>query len=216
MDAKSIDQVYSFYSGFYDVIWNKVFHESREEGVSLLGLRGGERILDVGVGTGLSLLFYPHNCKVVGIDLCDAMLQKGRDRLARHRYAHIELYEMDAMKMDFPDNSFDAIFAAYTISAVPDHSKVINEMIRVCKKGGKLVFLNHFKNGNRLISTCEKIISPLTKKMGFRADLELSTLFSGKPIMIEKRQSMKPFNYWDLVLCVNQKSENGNGQQRCR
>ncbi len=207
MDAESIDQVYSVYSGFYDLIWHKLFHESREEAVSLLNLKGGERVLDVGVGTGLSLSFYPKNCKVVGIDLCDAMLQKGRKRRARHGYSHIELHEMDAMKMDFPDNSFDAIFAAYTISVVPDSSRVIDEMIRVCKKGGKLVFLNHFKNGNRFISTCEKIITPLTKKMGFRADLDLATLFSGKPVSIEKKMSVKPLNYWDLVLCLNQKSE---------
>ena len=205
MDAESIDRAYSAYSGFYDIVWNKIFHKSREKAVSLLNLQGGERVLDVGVGTGLTLLFYPQNCSVVGIDFCDAMLKKGRDKLARHRYSHIELHEMDAMEMDFPDNSFDAIFAAYTISAVPDPSKVIDEMIRVCKKGGKMAFLNHFKNGNPLISACEKLVTPLTKKMGFRADLELATLFSGKPVTIEKKMTVQPLNYWDLVLCTNQK-----------
>ncbi len=211
MDAKSIERAYSFYSGFYDVVWNKIFHQSREEAVQLLNLRGGERILDVGVGTGLSLSFYPKNCQIVGIDLCDAMLQKGRKRLAHQGLSHIKLYEMDAMKMAFQDNSFDAVLAAYTISAVPDPSRVIDEMVRVCKKGAKMVLLNHFKNGNPLVSACETMISPLTKKMGFRADLELSTLFSGKPVFVEKRFNVKPLNYWDLVLCTNQKSENGNG-----
>ncbi len=206
MDAQSIDKTYSMYSGFYDVIWNKFFRQSREDAVALLNLTGGERILDVGVGTGLTLSCYPKNCKVVGIDLCDAMLKKGRERIDRHRHSHIELHEMDAMKMDFPDNSFDAIFAAYTISVVPDPSQVIDEMVRVCKKGGKIVFLNHFKNGNRFISACEKFITPLTKKMGFRADLEFSTLFSGKPVTVEKRQRVKPLNYWDVVLCTNQKN----------
>ncbi|MEK7702659.1 MAG: methyltransferase domain-containing protein [Nitrospirota bacterium] len=211
MNTKSIDRIYSFYSGFYDLVWNKVFHESRGEGVSLLDLKGGERILDVGVGTGLSLLFYPNTCKVVGIDFCGAMLQKGRDLILRNRYSHIDLYEMDAMKMDFPDNHFDAVFSAYTISVVPDPSRVIDEMIRVSKKGGKLVFLNHFKNENRFISSCEKMISPLTEKMGFRADLDLSTLFSGKPVSVDQKHRVKPFNYWNLVSCTNQKSGDGSG-----
>ncbi len=206
MDAENIDRTYTIYSRFYDVIWHKLFHESREEAVSLLNLQGGERVLDVGVGTGLSLSFYPKSCKVIGIDLCDAMLKKGRERIARSDYSHIELFEMNAMKMDFPDNSFDAIFAAYTISAVPDPSKVLDEMIRVCKKGGKLAFVNHFKNGNRFISSCEKFITPLTKNMGLhQTDLDFSTLFSGKPVIVEARRSVKPLNYWDLVLCTNQK-----------
>jgi phosphatidylethanolamine/phosphatidyl-N-methylethanolamine N-methyltransferase len=205
MDAESLDRAYSFYSNFYDVIWHKLFHESREEAVALLNLQGGERVLDVGVGTGLSLSFYPKNCTVVGIDLCDAMLKKGRQRLAHSGDSHIELLEMDAMNMAFHDNSFDAIFAAYTISAVPDPSTVLDEMIRVCKTGGKLAFVNHFQNGNPFIAMLEKLITPLTKKTGFRADLHLETLFAGKPIVIEKRISVKPLNYWDLVLCTNKK-----------
>ncbi len=207
MDTQSIERAYSFYSGFYDLVWNKIFHQSRREAVQLLNLQGGERILDVGVGTGLSLLFYPTNCQVIGIDLCNAMLEKGRERTSRHGLSHIELHEMDAMKMSFEDNSFDAVLAAYTISTVPDPSRVIDEMIRVSKKNGKIVLLNHFKNDNPFISSCETMISPLTKQMGFRADLELSTLFSGKPVMVEKILNVKPLNYWEVVLCTNQKKE---------
>ncbi len=212
MNARSIERAYSFYSGFYDVIWNKVFHASREEAVRLLDLKGGETILDVGVGTGLSLMFYPTTCRVVGIDLCDAMLQKGRERLLRNRLSHIELYEMDAMNMAFQNDTFDAVLAAYAISTVPDPSQVIDEMIRVCKPGGKLVLLNHFKNDNPFISRCEETISPLTKKMGFRADLDLEALFAGKPLLIEKELMVKPLNYWHLVLSTNQKNGNGLGK----
>ena len=218
MDTKSVERAYTIYAGFYDLVWGRIFHQSRAKAVRMLNAKSGETILDVGVGTGLSLPWYPGDCSVVGIDLCEAMLQKGHERVARHRLSHIKLFEMDATKMAFRDNSFDAILATYTISAVPDPSAVINEMLRVCKPGGRIIFLNHFKNGNRVISACERIISPLTKKMGFRADLELTTLFSGKPVSIEKRLPMKPLNYWDLVLCKNQKAhyENGNGYQQAR
>ena len=211
MDAESIERVYSAFSGFYDLVFGKFFHQSRAEAIELLNIRGGEKILEVGVGTGLSLSYYPKNCKVVGIDFCEPMLEKAKRRLEQYALPHIELQKMDAMKMSFPDNSFDSVFAAYVISAVPDPHQVISEMIRVCKVGGKIVLLNHFQNGNRLISTCEKVISPLTKKIGFRSDLDLAGLLFGKPLTVERKQSVKPLNYWKVVQCINQKSVNGNG-----
>lgn len=211
MDAESIERVYSAFSGVYDLVFGRWFHQSRAEAIQLLNIRGGENILEVGVGTGLSLNFYPRNCKVTGIDFCEPMLEKAKRRLKQYQLPHIALMNMDAMKMTFPDNTFDSIFAAYVISAVPDPHQVISEMIRVCKVGGKIVLLNHFQNGNRLISTCEKVISPFTKKIGFRADLDLSTLLTGKPLIVEKKQNVKPLNYWKVVQCINQKNVNGNG-----
>jgi phosphatidylethanolamine/phosphatidyl-N-methylethanolamine N-methyltransferase len=213
MEADAIKRVYSIFSGFYDVVFGPLFHASRAEAIGMLNIQKGENILEVGVGTGLSLPYYPRGCKVVGIDFCEEMLDKGRVRLDRHPLPHVELMQMDAMRMDFPDNAFDSIFAAYVISAVPDPHQVIQEMIRVCKVGGKIVLLNHFENGNRLISTCEKVISPLTKKIGFRADLNLSVLLTGKPLTVERHQPVKPLNYWHAVQCVNRKgvSVNGNG-----
>jgi phosphatidylethanolamine/phosphatidyl-N-methylethanolamine N-methyltransferase len=210
MNTESVERAYAFYSGFYDLIWHKVFHRSRESAVQLLNLRKGESVLDVGVGTGLSLPAYPKDCRVTGIDLCSAMLEKGRERLVQQGFSHIELHEMDAMKMDFPDDSFDAVLAAYAISAVPDPYRVLDEMIRVCKKGGRIVFLNHFKSDNRFISSCETMISPFTQKMGWRSDLPMENLFAGKPVLVEKRMAVKPLNYWDLILCTNQK---GGGKQ---
>lgn len=211
MDAKSIERAYSVFSGFYDLVFGKWFHQSRADAIQLLNIRGGDTVLEVGVGTGLSLPFYPRNCKVVGIDFCEPMLEKGRQRVGQYQLNHIQLMKMDAMKMSFPDNSFDAVFAAYVITAVPDPHQVIAEMIRVCKTGGKIVLLNHFKNGNPLISTCEKVISPFTKKIGFQADLDLSTLLKGKPLIVDKKRSVKPLNYWKVVQCTNQKTLNGNG-----
>jgi phosphatidylethanolamine/phosphatidyl-N-methylethanolamine N-methyltransferase len=211
MDAKSIERAYSAFSGFYDLVFGRLFHQSRADAIQLLNIRGGETVLEVGVGTGLSLPLYPRNCKIIGIDFCEPMLEKGRHRLQRFQLSHIELLKMDAMKMSFPDNSFDSVFAAYVISAVPDPHQVISEMIRVCKVGGKIVLLNHFQNGNRLISTCEKVISPFTKKIGFRADLDLAALLRGKPLTVEKKRNVKPLNYWKVVQCTNQKSVNGNG-----
>ncbi len=205
MDSEKIERVYAAYSGFYDLIFGRLFDGSRAKAVRLLNIQNGETVLEVGVGTGLSLPFYPGDCKVVGIDFCGPMLEKSRRRLRQRPLPHIELQKMDAMKMDFADSTFDSVFAAYVISAVSDPHRVISEMIRVCKPGGKIVLLNHFQNGNRIISACEKVVSPLCKKLGFRADLDLATLLKGKPLMVERKLKVKPFNYWKVVRCVNHK-----------
>lgn len=206
MDSESIERVYSAYSGVYDLVFGRWFHEPRTDAIRLLDIRPGETILEVGVGTGLSIPFYPTNCKVIGIDFCGPMLQKSRNQLQGRSYPHIELQKMDATQMSFSDNMFDAVFAAYVISAVSDPRQVISEMIRVCKPEGRIVLLNHFRNGNRIISICEKVISPLCKKLGFCADLDLGWLLQGKSLMIEKKLSVKPLNYWKAVRCINQKA----------
>jgi len=207
MDSKSLERIYSTFSGFYDLVFGRFFHESRAKAIGLLNIRGGEKILEVGVGTGLSLPFYPKNCKVIGIDFCEPMLEKGRARLRRAPLPNVELLKMDAMQMVFPDNTFDAVFAAYVISAVPDPHQVLSEMIRVCKIGGKIVLLNHFRNGNRFISRCEEVISPLTKKMGFRADLDLAHLLRDMPLLVQHKQNVRPLNYWKAVQCINNKGQ---------
>ncbi len=209
MEAQEIHKIYSVFSGFYDMVFGQFFHASREEAIGLLDIRQGERILEVGVGTGLSLRYYPPHCQVTGIDFCEPMLKKGRARLQAEVLSHIHLIQMDAMALTFPDNAFDSVFAAYVISAVPDPHRVLAEMIRVCKPGGKIVLLNHFQNGNRLISRCERAISPLTKKIGFRSDLNLSDLLTDVPLHVEKKQNVKPFNYWKVIQCINQKGQRG-------
>ncbi len=211
MDSKSIERVYSVFSGFYDVVFGHFFHASRAEAIGLLDIQRGENVLEVGVGTGLSLPYYPTHCDVVGIDFCEPMLAKGQARLRENALPHVRLMKMDAMAMSFPDNTFDAIFAAYVISAVPDPHQVLAEMIRVCRVGGKIVLLNHFQNGNRFVSRCEKVISPLTKKVGFRADLDLALLLEGTPLVVQQKQTVKPLNYWKAVQCINNKQLCLNG-----
>ncbi|MFM7840292.1 MAG: class I SAM-dependent methyltransferase, partial [Nitrospira sp.] len=138
-----------------------------------LDVKPGERVLEVGVGTGLSLPLYPSHCRVTGIDLSGGMLDKARERTAVQGLGHVELHQMDAGNMKFTDDSFDTVVAAYVVTAVPDYRSVVAEMIRVCRAGGRIILLNHFSNGNKLIAAVEKVISPLCKHIGFRTDLAL-------------------------------------------
>ena len=206
MDLQKVERVYSNYARVYDHIFGRIFHESRESAVRNLNVKPGERILEVGIGTGLSLPLYPQDCLVVGIDLSSSMLDKARERMVAHRLRNVQLLRMDAGKMQFPDDSFDTVMAAYVVTAVPDYRTVVTEMIRVCRPGGRIIMLNHFSNGNKLIAACEKVISPLCKHIGFRTDLSLNTVLEGTSLFVARNEKVNPLRFWHLVECVNRKN----------
>ncbi|MEO5656833.1 MAG: class I SAM-dependent methyltransferase [Nitrospiria bacterium] len=207
MDAAHVEKVYSSYSGIYDVIFGKVFHQSRCRAVDWLRLKPGDQILEVGVGTGLSLPLYPRWCRVTGIDLSEKMLLKGREKIARHRLGHVRVLRMDAGAMVFPSDRFDAVVAAYVMSAVPDPRRTLREMVRVCKPGGTIVLLNHFHAKHPLGARLERWLSPLCRQIGFRSDLELDGLLEGSGLRVLADRKVNPLGYWTMVQCINAKAE---------
>ncbi len=108
--------------------------------------------------------------------------------------------------MDFPDNSFDSVLAAYVISTVPEPRMAVQEMVRVCKEGGRIVFLNHFKNGRGWISLFEKSVSPICRRIGFRTDLDLGIILKNTPLLVNQKRKLHRFHFWKAVQCINQKS----------
>ena len=210
MDTAKIERVYTNYARVYDHIFGKIFRDGREHAVRLLNLAPGERILEVGVGTGLALPCYPRSCEVVGVDLSEGMLAKCRERVQELGLEHVSLMKMDASAMEFEDDSFDAVMAAYVVTAVPDYRKVMLEMIRVCKPGGRIILLNHVSNGNPVINAIEKVLSPFCKHLGWRTDLSLATVLDGTHLTVIHKQKVNPLRFWHLVKCLNEKS-NGNG-----
>ena len=215
MDLNKIERVYTSYAGFYDRVFGKVFHEGRESAIRNLDVQPDEHILEVGVGTGLALPMYPRHCRIVGIDLSEGMLAKAKEKAEAHRLEHVQLHRMDAGAMEFQDDSFDTVVAAYVVTAVPDYRKVVNEMIRVCRPGGRIIMLNHFSNGNKVIAAVEKVLSPITKHLGWRTDLSLNTVLEGTSLHVARNQKVNPLRLWALVECVNRKDGhgfvNGNG-----
>lgn len=215
MDLNKIERVYTSYAGFYDRIFGKVFHEGRESVIRNLDVQPDEHILEVGVGTGLALPMYPRHCRIVGIDFSEGMLAKAKEKAEAHRLDHVQLHRMDAGAMEFQDDSFDTVVAAYVVTAVPDYRKVVNEMIRVCRPGGRIIMLNHFSNGNKFIAAVEKVLSPITKHLGWRTDLSLNTVLEGTSLHVARNQKVNPLRLWALVECVNRKNDhgfvNGNG-----
>ena len=206
MNLESLERVYTNYSSVYDQTFGKAFNQSREFAVRGLPITPNDEVLEVGVGTGIALPLYPKHCKITGIDLSEGMLKVAQERIDEHQLNHVTLQRMDAGQMDFEDNSFDLVMAAYVVTAVPDYRKVVSEMIRVCRPGGRIVMLNHFSNGNRLIAAVEKLISPMCQRIGFRTDLSLNHVLKGTSLQVAKKEKMNPLRFWYLVECVNAKN----------
>jgi phosphatidylethanolamine/phosphatidyl-N-methylethanolamine N-methyltransferase len=146
------DQVATIYQRLapvYDLIYGATLEPGRRQAMTRLAPAVGERILEIGVGTGLSAVSYRRRCRVFAIDTSQAMLEQARLRFARRRVEHVTLCLMDATHLGFPDETFDAVYAPYVINVVPDPIAVAREMLRVCRPSGRLVLLNHFRDRRR-------------------------------------------------------------------
>ncbi len=203
MDYKTIQRAYAMLSPVYDFLFDKVFYPGRVEAVKLLEIKPGDRVLEVGVGTGLNLPLYPKNCEIVGIDISEGMLKKAWERVRDLDLTNATLTVMDASKLEFPDNSFDRVIATYVISAVPDPVKTLLEMQRVCKPNGHLVILNHFKSENPIIGAFEKMLAPVCTRIGFQTDLKLKPLLERVSLRPERLYRVNLLNGWRLVRCIN-------------
>jgi phosphatidylethanolamine/phosphatidyl-N-methylethanolamine N-methyltransferase len=139
-----VQAIYRRLAPVYDLIYGATLEPGRRQAMTRLAPATGELILEIGVGTGLSAVEYPPRCRVIGIDLSEAMLDRAHARFARRRVGHVSLCRMDAARLGFPDAAFDAVYAPYVMNIVSDPVAVAREMLRVCRPAGRLVLLNHF------------------------------------------------------------------------
>ena len=161
MDEKSVVTAYRRLSRQYDRFFGPVFEQGREVAVRKMDCRAGDRVLEVGVGTGLSLDHYADDVEVVGIDVSPEMLEYAKARVNGNA-DRISLALMDAQALEYADNSFDKVVAMYVVSVAPDPKKVVEEMKRVCKPGGDLFIVNHFSQGKGAMASLERMVSPLS------------------------------------------------------
>src|SRR3954471_12004026 len=197
-----VEGVYDKLAKVYDLFFGPTLHPGRLKAIQRMNIQAHERVLEVGVGTGINLSLYPRDCAITGIDFSGSMLEKARERLARKELPNIRLVQMDAADLKFADNAFDIVYAPYLISVVPDPLQVAREMRRVCRPGGRIIFLNHFLSPNALLSRTERLISPFTIHIGFKADLDLPAFLAQadlQPVSIEKVNIPR---IWSLVTCV--------------
>ena len=197
-----VTRVYESITWLYDWTYGPTLHTGRVQAIKRMAIQPGERVLEVGVGTGINALLYPRDCSVTGIDLTSSMLDKARDRVAREGIDNVRLLEMDAADLKFADDTFDIVYAPYVISVVPDPVAVVREMRRVCRPGGRVIILNHFRSTNRAWAWLDRTISPFTVHIGFKSDLDLGAFLTQtdlNPISIEKVNFPR---IWSLITCI--------------
>jgi phosphatidylethanolamine/phosphatidyl-N-methylethanolamine N-methyltransferase len=203
-DLQSVRQAYGRYANVYDFLFGVFFEPGRRDAVRAVDTEPEQRILEVGVGTGLSLPRYRADARVVGIDVSPEMLRRARERVARSALAQVEaLHEMDAQEMRFADDSFDAVVAMYTVSAVPDLARMFEEIRRVCVPGGRIVVVNHFASGGVLAGLVERIMAPLSSTIGFRPDLEEGAVVELAGIRMEESRKINIFGNRKLIRFRN-------------
>ncbi|MBI5345366.1 MAG: methyltransferase domain-containing protein [Deltaproteobacteria bacterium] len=205
LEYESIKKIYAGYSKVYDALFKRFFYPRIKHAISYMDIKPGERVLDVGVGTGLSLPLFPRHCKVVGIDLSTEMLKQAKDKIRKNRLDNISVIGMDAMRVGFGDNSFDKVFLSHVVSVVPDPYKAMAEVKRVCKKGGQVVIVNHFKSRNKVIEAVEKVINPFCKKIGWRSDMCLNEFIEKSGLKVYRQYMLKKIDFWHIVFATNEK-----------
>jgi phosphatidylethanolamine/phosphatidyl-N-methylethanolamine N-methyltransferase len=212
MDLHDTIRTYRLFSGSYDIVFGPVFHPGRKEAVRIANDRPGQRILEVGVGTGLSLPHFRPDSRVTGIDVSEEMLAKARRRVARLRLSHVDgLHVMDAENLEFADNSFDAVLALYVASVVPDPTRFAAEMRRVCISGGTIVVVNHFASDNPLVHFMEKRLARIARHIGFHPDFAFDAFRRDSRLSIREVRPSNLFGYWKLLRCVNEKPASNPG-----
>ncbi|MFH2011191.1 MAG: methyltransferase domain-containing protein [Pseudomonadota bacterium] len=200
INSNYIEKVYSLYSPVYDLIFGKVMEQGRRKAISLLNIGKEHKILEIGVGTGLTLGLYPPDCRIVGIDISEKMLAKAVTRASRVRnYNNITFKIMDALNLEFEDDTFDAVVASYVLTTVSDPFRMCEEMKRVCKDGGQIIVVNHSRSENGFLSKLEDIISPLCWKVGFATDLNVLEPLKSSGINVEQVIPVKPFKLYKVI-----------------
>ena len=193
-------RIYSDLSHFYDAVFSRAFEDHEHEVIESLNLRPGQQVLEVGVGTGMALDAFPPYVHVVGIDPSEAMLAQAHDKIRDNEWRHVELREGDALNLDFPDNSFDDVVTFHVITVVPDPLRMMSEMVRVCKPGGRIVIVNHFASPNPVLYFLNTVVNPITKLLGWTTRLRARDVLSGYDITVEQLRPVARFSIHSLIV----------------
>lgn len=206
MNIKTIERAYRRYAPRYDRYFGDSLQPGRRAAIQRMDCRPGERILEVGVGTGLSLPLYPPQSTVYSIDICPEMLTRANARVLRERLGQSAgLCRMNAERMGFADDSFDKVVAMYVVSVAPNPGRVIDEMRRVCRPEGELFVVNHFLHPHPAIALMERMAAPFSRFLGFQPTLSLQGLVAEASLEVTEQIPVNAFGYWTLLRARNNK-----------
>lgn len=203
MDDKTVIKAYKRYAKYYDRIFGKVFEHGRHVLIDKMDFTPGQRILEVGVGTGLSLPLYPVDVSVVGIDISPQMLWLARNQQDGNASKNTALSLMDAQQMSFADNSFDVVALMYVVTVVPRPRLMMEEVRRVCKPGGDIFVLNHFSNHKPIPRAVETAMLPFRNLLGFRPRFSMEAFLEENPLHVVDTSQVNLLGYWTLIHARN-------------
>jgi phosphatidylethanolamine/phosphatidyl-N-methylethanolamine N-methyltransferase len=206
MQESSTKIIYDLQSVFYDATFGRLVRKRIAKAIGHMNICEKDVVLDLGVGTGASLPFYPQHGRIIGVDLSAGMLREARKKLVERQMNHATVFQADAMKLPFGDNTFDHVFISHVISVVSDPYKLVMEAQRVAKPGARIVILNHFQSTNRFIALIEKWICPVCTKLGWRSDLALQDLIRRTGLTVDYRYKLDSIDLWETVVTNNDKS----------
>ena len=203
ISEESVEKAYARWAPVYDLVFGKVFDAGRKASIAAADRIGG-RILDVGVGTGISLPDYRRDIRLVGVDYSAAMLKKAHRRVIEQKLDHVDaLAVMDAKFLGFPDAFFDAVVAQYVITAVPDPEATLDEFVRVTKPGGEIILVNHIGAERGARKAFETGFSPVARRLGWRPEFPWRRLADwasrNKSVKLVERLPMPPMGHFSLI-----------------
>ena len=199
MDEAAVRSAYRRWAPVYDRTFGLVASEGRKHAVEIINARSG-RVLEVGVGTGLSLPAYKRSLEIVGIDLSPEMLEKARERVTTEGLANVTgLHEMDASDLKFPDASFDTVVAMYVMTVVPDPEKVMRELARVCRPGGEVLLVNHFSTEEGMRGWVERRMAPFADKLGWHPVFDVERVMVCGDLELIERRGLRPLGLFTMM-----------------
>jgi phosphatidylethanolamine/phosphatidyl-N-methylethanolamine N-methyltransferase len=206
LDRDTIEKAYARWAPVYDLVFGAVFERGRMAAIAAAeqACPAGGRILEVGVGTGISLPDYDRSHRLVGIDISAPMLRRAQERVVEHKLLNVEaLAVMDAKHLAVPDASFDVVVAQYVITAVPDPEATLDEFARVLRPGGEIVLVNHIGAETGLRRAFERWFSPLARRLGWSPDFPWARLTRWAErtpgVHLIERRPMPPLGHFSLI-----------------
>jgi phosphatidylethanolamine/phosphatidyl-N-methylethanolamine N-methyltransferase len=200
-------KLYAEFAPLYDKVFGKIFYSRLERVIEDLEIPPGAKVLEVGAGTGTSFPAYPSHCEITGIDLAPDMLERARQKIRENGWTHFKVLEMNALDLDFPDNTFDYVMAFHVVTVVPDPIRMVQEAKRVCKPGGKIVIVNHFTSEVPLLGSFTEALDPITRWLGWRTDLKLKPFIETTHLDVERVYKLSKASLHTVLL--GRKEKNG-------
>ena len=197
-------KLYSDLAPLYDKIFGKIFYSRLRHVIASLKIPRGARVLELGVGTGASFPAYPPHCEVIGVDVAPDMLARAKEKIRNNGWTHLKVSKMDALNLDFPDDSFDFVMAFHVVTVVPDPIRMMEEAKRVCKSGGRIVIVNHFTSESPMLGFLTEALDPVTRRLGWRTDLRLKPFIQATELNVERAYKLSKLSLHTVLVGLNQ------------